>query len=104
MLSGKLHDFLLDGVGDKLRLVMDVKFAHQVKFVSLNCFNAAPEMAAICFTELPSAIIFMISRSRGVNMVPRVEVRTDRARTSSTILPRICGLSICALERPRVLR
>jgi hypothetical protein len=37
---GDFDDLLLDGISDKLRLVVDIEFAHQVKFVRLDRLHA----------------------------------------------------------------
>src|SRR5438105_6897609 len=40
LVNGYFDDLFLNGVGDELRLVMDIEFAHQVELMRLHRFHA----------------------------------------------------------------
>ena len=50
---GQAYYFLLDRIGHQLGLVVYVQLAHQIEFVRLHRFNAAPEPPGDHFHGVP---------------------------------------------------
>ena len=48
------HDLFLNGVGDQLRFVVDIEFAHEIKFVRLDRLHAQTENSG----DLPNRVPF----------------------------------------------
>src|SRR5262245_49071684 len=82
-----LDDFLLDGVRDQLRFVMDIEFAHQVEFVGFHGLDAQPQS----HRDLLHGIAFR-QKLQDFAFTGREPVSRTRERKSSTSLPSTCEL------------